>query len=88
MVIRVTSEVETALNREAQRRGTTPEQLASESLERLFLQPRASEAGDASLFDYLLGYVGVVEGTEEALSENCGRRFAEALAAKHEQGCP
>ena len=26
------------------------------------------------------GYVGIVEGTTEALSERCGERFAEGLA--------
>ena len=78
MVICLTSEIETALNREAQRQGTTPEQLALESLGKLFLQsPTDASPGNASLFDFLSGYIGTVEGTEEALSENCGWRFAE-----------
>jgi len=87
MVIRLTSDIETALAREAQRQGTTPERLALDSLGKLFLQPPSdTSSGEASLFDFLSGYIGTVEGTGEALSENCGQRFAEGLAAKHEQG--
>lgn len=88
MVIRLTSEIETALNREAERQGITPERLALDSLEKLFIHsPADVSPGEASLFDFLSGYVGTVAGTEEAMSENCGHRFAEGLTAKHEQGC-
>jgi hypothetical protein len=78
MVIRLTSDIETALAREAQRRGTTPEQLATDSLGKLFLQtPPAASAGEASLLDFLSGYIGTIEGPGESLSEDCGQRFAE-----------
>jgi hypothetical protein len=89
MVIRLTSAIETVLNREAKRCGVTPEQLALDSLEKMFLTPESSEvvAGERSLYDCLAGHVGVVDGSPEAFSENCGRRFADGLAAKHEQGC-
>jgi hypothetical protein len=77
MVIRLTSDIETALNPEAQRQGTTPERLALDSSGKLFLQaPPDTSSGEATLFDFLSGYIGTVEGTGEALSENCGRRFA------------
>lgn len=87
MVIRLTSEIETALNREAARRGTTPEQLALDSLGERFLQS-SSEApqGASSLFDSLSGYIGTVEGTGGSFSEDCGRHFAEGLVVKHRQG--
>jgi hypothetical protein len=87
MVIRLTPDIETALNREAQRQGTTPEHLALESLSKLFLHtlPNATTR-EASLSGFLSGYIGTIDGTSEALSENCGRRFAEGLASKHEQG--
>jgi hypothetical protein len=88
MVIRLTSDIETALSREAKRRGTTPERLALDSLGKLFpaTEPAADSEKGASLYDFLSGYIGTVEGTGEALSEDCGRRFAEGLVAKHEQG--
>ena len=89
MVIRLTSDIETALAQAAQRQGTTPERLALDLLSSLVLPSATpdSSAGEASLFDFLSGYIGTVEGTGEALSENCGQRFAEGLVAKHEQGC-
>jgi hypothetical protein len=89
MVIRLTPDIETALEQQAKRQGTTPERLALEALGGMFLHPSSSESytDEATLFDFLSGHVGTVEGTGEALSENCGRRFAEGMAAKHEQGC-
>ena len=79
MVIRLTSDIEIALQQQAKRQGTTPERLALEALGSMFLQsaPSESSAGEATLFDFLSGYIGTVEGTGEALSENCGGRFAE-----------
>jgi hypothetical protein len=65
MVIRLTSDIETALAREAQRRGTTPERLALDSLEKLFLQtPPDAASGEESLVDFVSGYIGAIEGTE------------------------
>ncbi len=87
MVIRLTSDIEAAFAREAQRQGTTPERLALDSLGKLFLQtPSDTSSQESSLFDFLSGYIGTVEGTGEALSENCGQRFADGLVAKQEQG--
>lgn len=90
MLIRLTPEIENVLNQEARRHGMTPEQLALDSLEKMFLAEEPSEAVEKgkSLYDCLVGHVGVVEGSTEALSEDCGRRFADGLAAQHEQGCP
>jgi len=89
MVIRLTPDIETALAREAQRQGIAPEQLVLESLGKLFLPSIGTESArpEKTLLDFLSGYVGAVEGTGEALSENCGRRFCEGMVAKHEQGC-
>jgi hypothetical protein len=88
MVIRLTPDIETALEQQAKRRGTTPEQLALEALGSMFLPPPPSESSSekATLFDLLSGYIGTVEGTGETLSENCGQRFSEELVAKHERG--
>jgi hypothetical protein len=81
-------EVEVPLAEEARRRGITPELLAVESLRQLFAPPPATGApgGEKTLFDFLAGYIGTVNGTTEALSENCGQRFAEGLAEKQQRG--
>jgi hypothetical protein len=88
MVIPLTPDIETALIHEAQRQGTTPEQLAIDSLGKLFLLP--GPAGESiykgSLADFLAGHIGTVNGTTEALSENCGRLFADAVLEKQRQG--
>ena len=88
MVIRLTPDIETALEQQAKQRGTTPERLALDALGSVFLHPSSSEspAEQATLFDFLSGYIGTVERTGEALSENCGERFSEGLVAKHERG--
>jgi hypothetical protein len=42
-------------------------------------------ASKLHLLESLSGYVGVVSGTGEALSEDCGRRFAEGVVEKHDR---
>jgi hypothetical protein len=81
-------DLEGPLAEEARRLGTTPELLALDSLRRLFAAKSSSDPLPAgrTLFDFLSGYLGRVSGTSEALSEDCGRRFAEGLAEKHRQG--
>jgi hypothetical protein len=81
-------EVEGPLVEEARKKGTTPELLAVDCLRKLFPsspEVRKSEEGE-SLFDFLSGYVGTVSGTTEALSENCGQRFAQGLVEKQQRG--
>ena len=89
MVIRLTPDIETALEQQAKRQGTTPERLALDTLGSVFLQPSSPKpsAEQATLFDFLSGYIGTIEGTGEAISENCGCRFADGLATKRERGC-
>lgn len=69
------------LAREASRRGTTPESLALEELRRAFLPMSVGEdaPGVGTLFDFLDGQIGLVAGSSEPLSEDCGSRFAEGL---------
>jgi hypothetical protein len=71
MRITLTPDVERALTAEARRQGTTPEQLALESLRQLFVPPEASglPAERDTLFDFLSDYIGTVSGTTEALSK-------------------
>ena len=76
-------EIEGPLREEARRRGTSPELLAIDALRLRFATPAMAGADiqpEPTLADFLEGYVGVVEGTTEALSEHCGERFAAGLA--------
>jgi hypothetical protein len=81
-------DIEGPLSEEARRQGTTPELLALDSLRKLFAPTTATgkAAGGETLFDSLSGYIGTVSGTTEALSENCGQRFAEGMAEKQQRG--
>jgi hypothetical protein len=83
-------DIETSLVRQASALGVTPEELALGSLRALFRGQTAHDepAEGNSLFDFLSGFAGVVDGTSEALSENCGARFAEGLLEKSQRGWP
>jgi hypothetical protein len=89
ITISLPSDIEGPLTAEAQRRGTTPELLALDSLRKLFAPPLVSDEPSViapTLFDFLDGYIGTVEGSTEAFSENCGQRFAEGIAEKQQRG--
>jgi hypothetical protein len=81
-------EIEEPLAEEARKQGTTPELLAVDCLRKLFTpSPVAGKPVEGeTLFDFLSGYVGTVNGTTEALSENCGQRFAQGLVEKQQRG--
>lgn len=79
-------DIEGPLAEEAQRRGTTPELLAVDCLRKQFVPATDKPTESETLFDFLSGYMGAVSGTTEALSENCGQRFAESLAEKQRRG--
>jgi hypothetical protein len=81
--ITLPAEIDGPLVEEARRRGITPERLALDTLRQRFTPSVASpseEPPDTTLADFLTGYVGLVEGSTETLSERCGERFAEGLA--------
>jgi hypothetical protein len=82
--INLPPDIEGPLIELARQTGSTPESLALQGLRRLFgpaveLPPNIP---GASLYDYLSEFIGVVDGTSEPLSENCGRRFREGLAER------
>ena len=70
-------DIEDTLIKEAQRQGTTPELLALDSLRKLFravTEPKEEStekpfAEEATLADFLAGYIGTVAGSKEAFSE-------------------
>jgi hypothetical protein len=80
-------EVEEPLVEAARKQGTTPESLAVDCLRKLFtpLPVVGKPAEGETLFDFLSGHVGTVNGTTEALSEDCGQRFAQGLVEKQQR---
>lgn len=80
-------DVEGPLADAARKRGTTPELLAIDWLRERFapLPPGNGAERDETLFDFLSGYTGAVDGTTEALSEETGRRFVEELIEKRDR---
>lgn len=81
LTITVPPELTLTLIAEASRRGTTPELLALEGVRRV-LGPDPA-AAPANLLEFLAGHVGVVVGSGEPYSQDCGRKFADGLAAGH-----
>lgn len=78
-------DIEKSLTEGARKRGTTPELPAVELLrQRVAPSPPESRAS-GSMLDFLEGFVGTIEGTSEAFSEDCGRRFSDALIEQQRQ---
>lgn len=75
-------EIEGPLIEAAHKQGITPEQLALDALRNLF----GPAGGEETLFDFLRDHIGVLEGSEDSLSEDCGRRFTDALEEKRKRG--
>ena len=97
MEITLTSDIEKALVAEAKDRGTTPEELALESLRRQFVHPTLQENGvvtDETLADTLSGFIGILRSGEHRghmegkgrLSESTGKAFVKLLIKKRQQG--
>ncbi len=80
-------EVEGQLLKEARKKGTTPEILALDCLREHFTPGKEQAPGykGPSLFDFLSNHIGMIDGTTEALSENCGQRFSDGLLERRER---
>jgi hypothetical protein len=89
ITISLPPDIEGPLTEEAQRQGTTPELLALDSLRKRFGPASSSEeltGENATLFDFLAGHIGMVEGSTEAFSDNCSQRFTDVLVEKQQRG--
>ncbi len=86
--ITLPADLEAPLREEARKQGTTTEAVALDSLRKLFGSSVTKEepSNEGSLFDFLKGYSGMVNGTSEPLSERCGERFADGLVEKQQRG--
>ena len=85
--ITLPADIEGPLLEEARRQGTTPELLVIDTLRKLLApSPQKVHRPRGTLFDLLSDCIGPVSGTTEALSENCGQRFAQGMRDKHQRG--
>jgi hypothetical protein len=93
--IAIPPDLEAPLSEQAQRRGTTVESLALETLRERFVRnpPPKSAESCRSLAEFLEGFIGVIGSGEHVsggarMSENTGRQFTKGLLKKHRQGQP
>jgi len=94
MIIKLTPDIEQTLIEEARKLGTTPEQLALDSLrERFGLReaPPYATTGQETLADFLRGHIGVLHSSEHVpggarMSEDSGEKFTAGLVAQRQQG--
>jgi hypothetical protein len=94
MTITLTAEIEKGLVEQAGKAGTSPEELAIETLRQKFAPPPSSPeqfASEVSLAGFLGEFVGSIASEEHVpggaqMSDNVGRRFAEGMLEKRRQG--
>ena len=90
MIITLTPDIEQALAEQAYQLGTTPEQLALDSLRERFAPELAQSEVEKKrmLAEFLRDHVGVLNSSEHVpggarVSEDTGRKFTEILIKKH-----
>ncbi len=79
-------EIEQSVARQAERQGTTIEWVALDTLRRTFAAPGEEPSRPETMYDFMQGFIGTVDGSSEAYSENCGEKFAEGMAQKQREG--
>ncbi len=93
MIITLTPDLERALIEQAHKLGTTPEQLALDSLRAHFAQAASRESpskGRGTLADFFQGHIGILHSSDyipggARMSENSGKKFAAGLLKQREQ---
>jgi hypothetical protein len=95
MIIQLTPDIEQALADEARKLGTTPEQLALDSLRERFMsrEPPSPAKEPKTLADFLRGHIGVLHSSEHIpggarMSEASGKKFTAGLLAQRRQQRP
>ena len=92
MQINLTCEIETALIRRAQQLNASPENLALEVLHQYLADwPSDQVIEQGNLADFLADHIGSIHSGDQhpggaRLSENTGKRFAQLLQQKRQQG--
>ena len=93
MIITLTPDIEEALAEQARKLGTTPEQLALDSLRHHFV-PAADAGrteGEGTLADFLRGHIGVLHSSEHVpggarMAEDTGKKFRAVLVRERQKG--
>jgi len=96
MIIKLTHDIEQALAEAARNLGTTPEQLALDSLRERFVvreAPPCPAREPETLADFLRGHLGVLHSSEHVpggarMSEASGKKFTAGLLARRQQQRP
>jgi hypothetical protein len=95
MLITLTPEIEQALAEQSQKQGTTPEQLALDSLRKQFVKSTRKRNPEmkGTLADFLDEFIGVIQSDElipgdAKMSEATSKVFAEGLLKKRLSGRP
>ena len=96
MIIKLTHDIEQALAEAARNLGTTPEQLALDSLRERFIGrevPPSPAKEPETLADFLRGHLGVLHSSEHVpggarMSEASGKKFTAGLLAQRQQQQP
>lgn len=89
MTITLTSDLEVRLAEAARQQGKTLEQVALDVLRIYAAQGSrvtTEESTEGSAADLFTGRIGLIQGSSEAFSQDCGKRFAEYVADKHRAG--
>ena len=91
MKIIVPPDLQWALTEQAQKRGKAPEDLAVEALRERFVPCAAPVESAQTLADFLADHVGILSSGEivtggAGMSQNGGKKFADALKERREQG--
>ena len=86
MTITIPDDLAALLHAEAKRQGVSTDELVLKSVQQAVaneLRPAEGESNgeEGSLYDRLKGQIGLVEGSGEPWSIDCGRKFADDLVA-------
>lgn len=83
MLVLIPPDLEPQLLEAAKRSGVEPEEFA---VARVREALQAPSVAPRTLFDALEGFIGAVDGTDEAWSEEISQRFADGMVEKHRSG--
>jgi len=89
-MITLPADLETRLAEVAKLRGTTTEQVAVDGLRRMYPEETVSSHKPpvGTLFDFLKPHLGVIDGPNEACSQDTGRQFADGLLEEWQRSQP
>lgn len=85
LMLELSPDTEARLRRKAERAGQSlPDYLVA--VADAEVEEDEASIADGSAADLFAGRIGRIKGSSEAYSQNCGQRFTEYLAKKHQAG--